>query len=140
MPLLGGSADGGGECPAKVWVAEVCTQAEDVSRVLISSIDMRYPAEARVGNLIVCMICLDEGVEDDSSCAFYEEQYCLSEDCVKGGGDGALTSLCEGCALKMDLMKASNKRQRRTLVCQCPWTSKVRRKHLAVTRSGTEQH
>jgi len=139
MLLLGRSVDGGSECPAKAWVAQMYPQAEDASCVLVSSIGMRYPAEVRVGNPIVCMICLDEGVEDDSSFAFYEEQYCLGEDCVKSGSNGALTSLCEGCALKMDLMKASNKRQKRTLVCQCPWSSKVRRRHLAVARISTDQ-
>ena len=98
---------------------------------LFSSLGIRYPTGIMNAGTS-CHLCLIDGCE--GNIAVYEQFKCRGEKCVStlnGSGEGAITWLCEKCALEMDIrqMIATKKKLvnvKRNMVCNCLWGSDAR--------------
>jgi len=103
------------------------------------SLGLRYPLALASDTHIACMFCTDTGCE--KKLAIYESLRCQGPACKACPGGGAVTVLCERCALDIDLRKMLAQRTsgadvKRNFVCQCPKDSEVQVTSYAVTTGG----
>lgn len=103
------------------------------------SVGLRYPQAMSSDTHIACMYCTDTGCE--KKLAIYESLKCQGPACKACPGGGAVTVLCEKCALNIDLRKmlalrTSSSEVKRNFVCQCPKDSAVEVTIHAVTTGG----
>jgi len=91
--------------------------------------------------VIECYLCKDVGCE--KTFAVYERLKCEGTACQKLKGCGAITWLCEACALDINLRKSYAKKERvhvkRNFVCQCDKDSEASVTTFAVTMGGEDQ-
>jgi hypothetical protein len=85
------------------------------------------------------MYCTDTGCE--KKLAIYESLKCQGPSCRACPGGGAVTVLCEKCALDIDMRKilarcTGDSEVKRNFVCQCPKNSEVEVSIHAVTTGG----
>jgi len=103
------------------------------------SVALRYPQAMSADTKITCMYCTDNGCE--KKLAIYESLECQGPSCKACPGGGAVTVLCEKCALDIDLRKmlalrTGGSEVKRNFVCQCPKDSEVAVTIHAVTTGG----
>ena len=103
------------------------------------SVGLRYPQAMASDTHIACMYCTDTGCE--KKLVIYESLECQGAACRACPGGGAVTVLCEKCALDIDLRKilaqrTSGAEVKRNFVCQCPKDSEVEVTTHAVTTGG----
>ena len=93
--------------------------------VLDASMAIRYP-KAIKNPEIVCYVCLDQNVQQGTDFSVYEEVVCHGLKC-QVNGQGAVSWVCETCALEMDIRlmvaEKTKKKAKRNMVCDCVWGS-----------------
>jgi len=95
--------------------------------LLDASMAIRYP-KANKNPEIMCYVCLDENVQQGADFSVYEKVVCHGLKC-QANGQGAVSWVCETCALEMDLRlmvaEKTNKKPKRNMVCDCQFGSHV---------------
>jgi len=103
---------------------------------LLRSLKLRYP-QGFLDSQTSCYLCLADTVEH-GKVAIFEKYTCQGPACLSaqtGSGQGAVTMVCEQCALALDLRQAVATRRlmqvalnatgpgnvQKNMTCQCPW-------------------